>query len=74
MRSLHLPFEAIVGGMRGELERSYSAWPSRVFIIDKEGRIAYGTRLTDLAFRPEEMEAVLNRLCAANRSSTLMKQ
>ncbi len=61
-RKLHLPFPAIVDGMDNAVEIAYKAWPSRAFIIGADGRILYSTRLTELDFRTNEMEAVLRRL------------
>ncbi|MDQ2840333.1 MAG: tetratricopeptide repeat protein [Acidobacteriota bacterium] len=61
-RKLHLPFPALVDGMDGAVETAYNAWPSRAFIIDKEGRVVYSTRLTELDFHAETMESVLRGL------------
>lgn len=58
-RKLHLDFPAVVDGMEGAVESAYQAWPSRVFVIGKDGRILYSTRLTELDFHPEEMAQVL---------------
>jgi peroxiredoxin len=59
-RKLHLDFPAVVDGMDGAVETSYQAWPSRLFVIGKDGRIAYSTRLTELDFRPDEMAQLLS--------------
>ncbi len=61
-RKLHLPFSAVVDGMDGAVENAYAAWPSRVFVIGKDGRIRYSTRLTELDFHPEELRAALREL------------
>ncbi len=66
-RKLRLPFPAVVDGMDGAVERAYAAWPSRLFVIGKNGRIRYSTRLTELDFHPEEIEAALHEL-APNRN------
>ncbi len=58
-RKLHLPFPALVDGMDGRVEKLYNAWPSRAFIISRDGHILYSTRLTELNFHPAEMEFVL---------------
>lgn len=63
-RKLHLPFPAVVDGMDGAVETAYRAWPSRAFVIGKNGRILYSTRLTELDFHPDDMESVLRRLSA----------
>jgi tetratricopeptide (TPR) repeat protein len=61
-RELHLSFPAVVDGMDGAVEGAYSAWPSRAFVVGADGRIQYSTRLTELDFHIEEMEAVLRKL------------
>ncbi len=61
-RKLHLPFPAAVDGMDGAVEQAYNAWPSRAFVIDDNGRVIYSTRLTELDFRPAEMEHVLRQV------------
>ncbi len=61
-RKLHLPFPALVDGVDGKVEAAYNAWPSRAYIIDKEGRVAYSSRLSELDFQPDRMEAVLRKL------------
>lgn len=58
-RNLHLPFTAVVDGMDGAVEKAYNGWPSRVFVVGQDGRIKYSSRLTELEFRSEEMEAAL---------------
>lgn len=58
-RKLHLPFPAVVDGMNGAVENAYAAWPSRLFVIGKNGRVRYSTRLTELDFHPDELETVL---------------
>ncbi len=60
-RKLHLPFPALVDGLDGAVEKAYNAWPSRVFVVARDGRIAYTTRLTELDFHPQEMEEALRQ-------------
>lgn len=60
-RKLNMKFPAVVDGMDGNVERAYSAWPSRAFVLDKEGRILYATRLTEIDFHAAEMEAAVQR-------------
>lgn len=61
-RKLHLPFPAVVDGMNGEVENAYAAWPSRLFVIGRDGRVRYSTRLTELDFHPAELETVLRSM------------
>lgn len=64
-RKLHLPFPAVVDSMSGAVETAYGAWPSRAFVIGKDGRVLYSARLTELDFHPDDMEAELRRASAA---------
>jgi peroxiredoxin len=45
--------------MDGRVEAAYAAWPSRAFVIGRDGRILYSTRLTQQDFHAEEMEKAL---------------
>jgi tetratricopeptide (TPR) repeat protein len=67
-RNLHLPFPTLVDGMEGTVEASYHAWPSRAFVIDTDGKIVYSSRLTELDFHADEMEAALRRLERRDRA------
>ena len=68
-RKLHLPFPAVVDGMDGAAEKAYNAWPSRVFVVGKDGRILYSSRLTELDFKVQDMESALRRASAAQMVS-----
>jgi Flp pilus assembly protein TadD/peroxiredoxin len=63
-RKLHLRFPALVDGMDGAVETAYAAWPSRAVIVGVDGQILYTTRLTELDFHANEMEACLKRASA----------
>ncbi len=65
-RELHLKFPALVDGLDGSVEAAYSAWPSRAFVIGRDGRVRYSTRLTQQDFHPEEMEKALRAAIAGH--------
>jgi tetratricopeptide (TPR) repeat protein len=65
-RQLHLAFPAIVDGMDGAVETAYAAWPSRAFVIGRDGRIIYSTKLTELDFHADEMESALKKAIASD--------
>ena len=64
-RELHLKFPALADSMDGSVEAAYAAWPSRAFVIGRDGRILYSTRLTQQDFRVDEMEKALRAAVAA---------
>jgi tetratricopeptide (TPR) repeat protein/thiol-disulfide isomerase/thioredoxin len=75
MRQLHLAFPAVVDGMDGAAEKAYAAWPSLAVIVGKDGRVAYSTRLTELDYRAENMQAAIESVLAGTtaRSQSLLR-
>jgi tetratricopeptide (TPR) repeat protein len=64
IRKLNLPFPAVVDGMDGAAESAYQAWPSRIYAIGADGRVAFNSRLGELDFHPAELDAVLREILA----------
>ena len=58
-RSLHLPFPALLDGLDNKVEKAYGAWPSRAFVIGRDGSVVYSSHLTELDFSAEDMDAAL---------------
>jgi type I thyroxine 5'-deiodinase len=42
--------------------KAYAAWPERIYVIEKGGRIAYKSEPGPFGFKPEKAEAGLKRL------------
>lgn len=59
---LGLKLPIIVDGMDDGLSRAYSGWPDRLFIIDKEGKVAYSGEQGPRGFRPDLAQMALDRL------------
>lgn len=38
---LGIKFPTLVDNMDNKTEKDYSAWPDRLYVVDKEGKIAY---------------------------------
>jgi tetratricopeptide (TPR) repeat protein len=64
LRKLDLPFPAVVDGMDGAAETAYQAWPSRLYLIGSDGKVAFQTRLGELDFRPAELDAAIREILA----------
>lgn len=58
-RALEIPFEAALDGLDGKAEAAFSAFPSRVFVIDARGTVTFASALDVESFRPEALEAAL---------------
>jgi tetratricopeptide (TPR) repeat protein len=59
LRKLKMDFPALVDDPAGTVEAKYGAWPSRLFVIGRNGRVLYSTRLGEQDFRRAELEAAL---------------
>jgi peroxiredoxin len=61
-RKLHIEYPLAADGLDRKVEHAYHAWPSAVYLIDRDGRIAWSSRLGELDFHPEEMEKAIKSL------------
>jgi tetratricopeptide (TPR) repeat protein len=64
LRKLDLPFQAVVDSMDGAAEIAYQAWPSRLYLIGGDGRVAFQTRLGELDFHPADLDMAIREILA----------
>jgi type I thyroxine 5'-deiodinase len=64
-RELALTIPMLIDGMDDAACRAFSAWPERIYIIDRDGRIAYQGGHGPYDFHPEEARAALEALVGA---------
>jgi thiol-disulfide isomerase/thioredoxin len=57
-----IPFPILVDGIEDEVGRAYRAWPTRVYAIDKDGRVAFKSRPGPFGFEADEIRPALTRL------------
>jgi type I thyroxine 5'-deiodinase len=62
VRNLHLEIPAVVDDLRNLTEAAYTGWPDRLYVIDRDGRVAYKSKPGPFGFHPSEMTPVLQRL------------
>ena len=58
--SIELP--ALVDDPDNRVERAYTGWPDRLYVIDRDGRIAYKSAAGPFGFKPAAVEEALKRL------------
>ena len=59
---LGIKFPAAVDSFDNSTERNYTGWPDRLYVIDREGRVAYKSEPGPFGFRPAGVEHVLQQL------------
>jgi type I thyroxine 5'-deiodinase len=62
---LQIGFPAVVDDADESVERAYTGWPDRLYVIDRDGRIAHKGGPGPYGFKPEEVEATLALLLQA---------
>jgi hypothetical protein len=56
---LGIEMPALVDGFDDAADTAYSGWPDRLYIIDRDGRIAYKSAAGPFGFKPAELERAL---------------
>jgi hypothetical protein len=59
---LGIEFPTLIDDFDSSTELAYTGWPDRLYVVDREGRIAYKSKPGPFGFRPDEMEAALQLL------------
>ena len=65
IRNLGIDLPALVDEADNSVERAYTGWPDRLYVIDREGRIDYKSAAGPFGFKPAEVETALKRLVAS---------
>lgn len=64
---LHYDLPLALDSMDNRAEAAYAAWPERLYVVAKGGRIAYRGELGPFGFDPPGMEKALERLVGPGR-------
>ena len=62
VRNLGIRIPAVVDDFRNLTEAVYTGWPDRLYVVDREGRIAYKSEAGPYGFRPAEVERALKAI------------
>ena len=62
LTKLGIELPSVVDGADNQVERAYTGWPDRLYVIDRDGLIAYKSAAGPFGFKPAEVEATLKRL------------
>jgi Iodothyronine deiodinase len=62
-----LEIPVVADDIGDEVTRRYGGWPDRLYLIGRDGRIAYQGSPGPFGFRPDELEAAIERELSATR-------
>lgn len=59
IEDLKLTIPCLLDDMENATDKAYSGWPDRLYLVGKDGRIAFQGRPGPRGFRPEELAAAI---------------
>jgi len=62
VRKLGIKFPAVLDEFGNSTERAYTGWPDRIYLIDRQGRVAFKTKPGPFGFKPDDLRAALTKL------------
>jgi len=62
LNKLTLKIPPLVDDLANSTEAAYTAWPDRIYVLDREGNVAYKGYPGPYGFKPAEMAETLKRL------------
>jgi hypothetical protein len=62
VRKLGIKFPALVDGFDNPTEIAYTGWPDRLYVIDRQGRVAFKSEPGPFGFKPSDLQVALQKL------------
>ena len=62
VRKLGIEFPALIDNWDNSTERAYTGWPDRLYVIDRQGRVAHKAKPGPFGFKPKEVAETLERI------------
>jgi hypothetical protein len=59
VRNLGIEMPALVDGFENSTDAAYSGWPDRLYVIGRDGRVAYKSEPGPFGFKPSDLERAL---------------
>jgi hypothetical protein len=62
VRKLGIKFPAVIDNLDNKTEQAYTGWPDRLYLIDRDGNVAYKSKPGPFGFHPADLEAAIKAL------------
>jgi Iodothyronine deiodinase len=66
---MHTSIPVLVDEIDNEVARQYGGWPDRLYLVAKDGRIAFQGGEGPFGFKPEQLEAAIESELTASAAS-----
>ena len=68
VRKLHIAFPALVDSISNRVEREYTGWPDRLYLVGVDGKIRFKSEPGPFGFNPKNLEAAVAAEAVPGRS------
>jgi len=58
---LKLTLPTVIDGLDDKVNQAYAAWPDRLYLVGRDGKIAFKGGMGPQGFRPGELEAAIKK-------------
>jgi Iodothyronine deiodinase len=65
VRSLSIEMPAVIDNIDNTTEAAYTGWPDRLYLVDRDGRIAFKSQTGPWGFVPADLDAQLKKITAS---------
>ncbi len=65
VRKLGIEIPALLDEFGNSTESAYTAWPERIYLIDRAGKVAYKSKPGPYGFKPDELKRALRKMFPA---------
>ena len=62
VRKLGIKFPAVIDGIDNTVEQAYTGWPDRLYLIDRNGNVAFKSKPGPFGFHPDDLEKAIKSL------------
>ncbi len=62
IRNLHIAFPALIDSMANVVEKEYTGWPDRLYLIGGDGKVVYKSQAGPFGFSPALLQKALESL------------
>ena len=59
VRKLNIQIPSVLDQFDNSVERAYTGWPDRLYVVDRDGKVAFKSEPGPFGFHPEDVRRVL---------------
>lgn len=68
-KKLKLTIPGVIDDLKNSCDKEYAGWPDRIYIVGKDGKIAYKGDIGPRGFKPGDAEKALKELLSSDETT-----